>query len=131
MTHFTDEQRNARPDVAHAVAYAAPLWASAVLVLIAAIVLMTAGNLLGFELSVLAIGIIALATVAAFHMMVRDLQRDSALRSATYRQMLFCQEVIVGLRKRSDRNAGFKAQEYALAGMRQRAHMRKHHQHQR
>jgi hypothetical protein len=125
MAYFMcmNEQRNARHDVANAVAYAAPLWASGLLALITVFVLMGPKNFIGFEFSALAI-VFVLAIIAAFHAMARDLQRDSVLCSATYRRMMLCSDLDGGAQASTGRNAIFKLQDYALAGTRQRAHMR-------
>lgn len=126
MTHLlmTHEQRSARPDVASAVAFAAPLWASALLVLIAVFTLMGTHELLSFGFFTMAIAIVVLASIATFHTMVRDLRRDSALRGVNYRRMIFYRDVIDGLYSHIGRNATFKARAYAAAGMRERARMR-------
>lgn len=101
MAHFMDEQRNARPNVAHAVAYVAPLWTLGLLVLIPVLLLTDIQNILSFEFSVLAVAIVVLATITAFHAMVHDLRRESALRNATYRRMMFYRDVIAGLHTRA------------------------------
>lgn len=126
MASFTsiNEQHSARPDVARAVAYAAPVWALGLLFLIALIVLMGLGNFFSLESSALAIAFIAFVIIAAFEMMVRDLRRDSALCAETYRRVTLGHDVIVGMRDGDMRSARVLARAYALADMRQRAHLR-------
>lgn len=114
-----NEPFNARPDVARAVAYAAPVWALGLLFLIALIVLLGLSNFFSLELSALVIISIAFVVAAAFEMMVRDLRRDSELRAATYRRMAICNDLMGGVRV-----AHLAVHAYHSAGMRQRAHMR-------
>lgn len=100
MTYLMGEQHNTRPDVARAVAYIAPLWTSGLLILSIVIVLMTINNILNFEFSLFAIVILSLVAIGAFHMMVRDLRRDSALCVSSYRRLARVQSVMPASRRR-------------------------------
>lgn len=118
------EQHNARPDVAYAVAHAAPIWVLGLLLLGGLIVLLGWSNSFPIETSAVAIVSIAFVVAAAFETMVRDLRRDSELCAETYRRMTHCCDARGGVGGRGMRVAHVALQAYVSASMRQRAHLR-------
>ena len=113
MTHLfvVNEQRSARSDVAGAVALAAPLWFLGLVVFAAICLMMDVADFTVREFSIVAVLAAALATIALFRAMARDLQRDSVLRGRIYRRMMSCTDGVGDLH----RNVRARAMGYVSA----------------